>query len=189
MTEDHKNHDRGGHQKRSWPCGNHSEKILFPLGCGHCFHPVLIMRAMKRSSPIKQDIWRTPIPCESGFYPLLTADTTGPTGIAGSSSCASVRLSYPLPPGRRMYGLTSPFLLSAARKRASGVRDAQLFAQFILGRLMPDVLSCLCLIISHRVDMATTTPELPMTIFELQLAEPIIYHQAALSFQISDKRR
>ena len=70
-----------------------------------------------------------------------------------------------------MYGLTSAFLLPAARKRASDVWDAQLFAEFILGQLMPDVLSYLCLILAHRVDIVTTAPELPITIFELQLAD------------------
>ena len=70
-----------------------------------------------------------------------------------------------------MYGLTSAFLLPAARKRASDVWDAQLFAEFILGQLMPDVLSYLCLILTHRVDIVTTPPELPITIFELQLAD------------------
>ena len=113
----------------------------------------------------------------------------GPTGIAGGSSYAPVRLSYQPRPSRRMYGLTSAFLLPAARKRASGVWDAQLFAEFILGQLMPDVLSYLCLILTHRVDIVTTAPELPITIFELQLTKLLIYHQAALSFQISDKRR
>ncbi len=54
---------------------------------------------------------------------------------------------------------------------------------------MPVVLSYLCLIRAHRVDRVTTASELPITIFELQLAELLIYHQAALSFQISDKRR
>ncbi len=113
----------------------------------------------------------------------------GPTGIAGGSSCAPVRLSYQPRPGRRMYGLTSAFLLPAARKRASGVWDAQMISVFILGQLMPDVLSYLCLILTYRVDIVTTAPELPITIFELQLTELLIYHQAALSFQISDKRR
>ena len=54
---------------------------------------------------------------------------------------------------------------------------------------MPDVLSYFCLILTHHVDIVTTAPELPITIFELQLTELLIYHQAALSFQISDKRR
>ena len=102
---------------------------------------------------------------------------------------APVRLSYQPRPSRRMYGLTSAFLLPAARKRASGVWDAQLFAEFILGQLMPDVLCYLCLILAHCVDIVTTAPELPITIFELQLTKLLIYHQAALSFQISDKRR
>ena len=113
----------------------------------------------------------------------------GPTGIAGGSSCAPVRLSYQPRPSRRMYGLTSAFLLPAARKRASGVWDAQLFSEFILGQLMPDLLGYLCLILAHLVDIATTAPELSITIFELQLTELLIYHQAALSFHISDKRR
>ena len=113
----------------------------------------------------------------------------GPPSIAGGSSCAPVRLSYQPRPGRRMYALTSAFLLPAARKRASGVWDAQLISEFILGQLMPDVLSYLCLILTYRVDIVTTAPELPIPIFELQLTELLIYHQAALSFQISDKRR
>ena len=92
-------------------------------------------------------------------------------------------------PSRRLYDLTSAFLLPAARKRASGIRDAQLFSEFIFGQLMPDVLSYLCLILAHRINIVTSAPELPITIFELQLAELFIYHQAALSFQISYKRR
>ena len=113
----------------------------------------------------------------------------GPTGIAGGSSYAPVRLSYQPRPNRRMDGLTSAFLLPAARKRASGIRDAQLFSKVILGQLMPDVLGYLCLILAHRINIVTTAPELPITIFELQLAELFIYHQTALSFQISHKRR
>ena len=81
-----------------------------------------------------------------------------------------------------MNDLTSAFLLPAARKRAFGVGDAQLFSELILGQLMPDALSYLCLILTHRVDIVTTAPELPITIFELQLTELLIYHQAALSF-------
>lgn len=54
---------------------------------------------------------------------------------------------------------------------------------------MPDVLIYLCLILTHCVDIATTAPELPITILELQLTKLLIYHQTALSFQISDKRR
>ena len=84
----------------------------------------------------------------------------GPTGIAGGSSCALVRLSYQPRPSRRMYDLTSAFLLPATRKRASGLRDAQLFSDFILGQLIPDVLGYLCLILAHRVDIITTAPEL-----------------------------
>ena len=113
----------------------------------------------------------------------------GPTGIAGGSSYAPVRLSYQPRPNRRMDGLTSAFLLPAARKRASAIRDAQLFSECILSQLMPDVLGYLCLILAHRINIVTTAPELPITIFELQLTELLIYHQAALSFQISDKRR
>ena len=123
-----------------------------------------------------------------GVQPLIK-DKWDPTGIAGASSYAPVRLSYQPRPSRRMYGLTSAFLLPAARKRASGVWDAQLFAEFILGQLMPDVLSYLCLILTHRVDIVTTAPELPITIFELQLTKLLIYHQAALSFHLSHKRR
>ena len=88
-----------------------------------------------------------------------------------------------------MCGLTSAFLLPAARKRASGVRDAQLFSELILGQLMLDVLGHLCLILAYRIDIVTAAPELTITIFELQLTELLIYHQAALAFQISDKRR
>ena len=88
-----------------------------------------------------------------------------------------------------MYGLTSAFLLPAARKRASGIRNAQLFSEVILGRLTPDVLAYFFLIFDRVIDLVTMVPELPITIFKLQLAELFIYHQAALSFQISDKRR
>ena len=88
-----------------------------------------------------------------------------------------------------MYGLTSAFLLPAARKRASGVWDAQQVSEFILGQLMPDILGYLCLILSHRIDIVTTAPELPIMIFDLPLTELLIYYQAALSFQISDKHR
>ena len=112
-----------------------------------------------------------------------------PIGIAGGSSYAPVRLSCQPRHGRRMYALTSAFLLPAARKRTSAIRDAQLFSECILSQLMPDVLGYLCLILAHRINIVATAPELPITIFELQIAELFIYHQAALSFQISDKRR
>ena len=67
--------------------------------------------------------------------------------------------------------LTSAFLLPAARKRTSGVWDSQLFSEFILGQLMPEVLGYLCLILAYRIDIVTTAPELPITIFELQLSK------------------
>ena len=113
----------------------------------------------------------------------------GPTGIAGGSSYAPVRLCYQQRPGRRIYDLTSAFLLLAARKRASCVWGAQLFSEFIPGQLMPDVLSYLCLILTLRINIVATASELSTTMLELQLTELLIYHQAALSFQISDKRR
>ena len=74
----------------------------------------------------------------------------GPTSIADGSSYVPVSLSYQPRLHRRIYGLASAFLLPAARKRASGVRDAQLFPELILGQLVPDVLGCLCLILAHR---------------------------------------
>ncbi len=78
-----------------------------------------------------------------------------------------------------MYGLTSAFLLPAARKRASGVWDAQQVSEFILGQLMPDVLGYLCLILAHRIDIVTTAPELPITIFEIQLTELFVYYRCS----------
>ena len=101
---------------------------------------------------------KTVLPDMRQYRPRSTK--RGPTGIAGGSSYAPVRPSYQPRPSRRMYGLTSAFLLPAARKRASGVWDAQLFSEFILGQLMPDVLSYLCLILTHRIDIVTTAPEL-----------------------------
>ena len=68
------------------------------------------------------------------------------------------------------------------RKRASGVRDVQLFSEFIPGRLIHDVLGCLCLIPACRVDMVATAPELPMTVCALQFAELFPYHQALFPF-------
>ena len=123
-----------------------------------------------------------------GVQPLIK-DKWDPTGIAGASSYAPVRLSYQPRPNRRIYDLTSAFLLPAARQRASGVWDAQPVSAFVPGRLMPDVSGHLCLIPACRVDMVTTAPELPMTTGELQLTELFLYHQAALSFHLSHKRR
>ena len=54
---------------------------------------------------------------------------------------------------------------------------------------MPDVLSYLCLILALRINIVATASELPTMILELQLTELLIYHQVALSFQISDKPR
>jgi hypothetical protein len=80
--------------------------------------------------------------------------------------------------------LTSAFLLPAARKRTSGVWVSQLFSELILGQLMPDVLGYLCLILAYRIDIVTTAPELPITIFELQLSKlfvtPFLDHRTPL---------
>ena len=85
-------------------------------------------------------------------------------------------------PNRRMYSLTSAFLLPAARKRASDVRNTHLFAELILSHLVSDVLGYLCLILTHCVDIVTTAPEFPIATLELQLAELFVYHQTALLF-------
>lgn len=61
--------------------------------------------------------------------------------------------------------------------------------RFVLGHLLPDVLSYLCLILAHRINIVATASELSTTMLEVQLTELLIYHQAVLSFQISDKRR
>ena len=46
----------------------------------------------------------------------------GPTGIAGGSPYAPVRLHYQPRPSRRIFGLTFAFLLLATRKRVSWYR-------------------------------------------------------------------
>ena len=118
-----------------------------------------------------------------------SADKWGHTGIAGSSSCAPARLSYQPRPNRRICGLTSAFLLPAARQRASGVRDAQLFSAFVPGRLMPDYPAILALFLPAVSTWQPRPPELPRTTGELQLSELLLHHQAAPSFPISHKRR
>ena len=55
-----------------------------------------------------------------------------PTGLAGGSSYAPVRLCYQQRPNRRIANLASAFLLLAARKRAVRVGKAKLRTQFIL---------------------------------------------------------
>ena len=61
-------------------------------------------------------------------------------------------------PHRLMHDLTSAFLLPANRKRTLGARDTPMRSDFVLGRLMPGIFGCLCLIPAHRADKATTAP-------------------------------
>ena len=58
-----------------------------------------------------------------------------PTGLAGGSSYAPVRLCYQQRPNRRIANLASAFLLLAARKRATRIGKAKLRTQFILFQL------------------------------------------------------
>ena len=68
-----------------------------------------------------------------------------PTGLAGGSSYAPVRLCYQQRPNRRIANLASAFLLLAARKRATRVGKAKLRTQFILFQLFLYVIPRLCL--------------------------------------------
>ena len=74
---------------------------------------------------------------------------------------------------------------TGARQRISAVQVAQLLSESIPGRrcLIPSAIFAL-FSSPPCTDIVTKAPELPITIFELQLPERLRYHQAALSFQI-----
>lgn len=81
-----------------------------------------------------------------------------------------------------MDDLTSAFLLPAARKRAFGVRDAELLSEFILGQSMPDVPAVFALFYLLYRHSSSAIPKFPIEIFELQLTKLFIHHQTAFSF-------
>ena len=74
-----------------------------------------------------------------------------PTGLAGGSSYAPVRLCYQQRPNRRIANLASAFLLLAARKRATRVGKAKLRTQFILFQLFLYVIPNLLFVLTYRI--------------------------------------
>ena len=88
-----------------------------------------------------------------------------------------------------MYDPTLAFLLPAARKRAPPVWEAQLFANVIRLRLMPDVILNPGLILACCIDVILTAPKFPIAVFELQIPKLFTDHETALTLQIAHKTR
>lgn len=108
-----------------------------------------------------------------------------PTGLAGGSSSAPVRLCYQQRPNRRIANLASAFLLLAARKRATRVGKAKLRTQFILFQLFLYVIPNLLFVLAYRIHVVAPAPEFTIAVFELQIAKSFIQHQAAFTLQIT----
>lgn len=112
-----------------------------------------------------------------------------PTGLAGGSSYAPVRLCYQQRPNRRIANLASAFLLLAARKRATRAGKAKLCTQFILFQLFLYVIPNLLFVLAYRIHVVAPAPEFTIAAFELQIAKSFIQHQAAFTLQIPHKSR
>ena len=81
-----------------------------------------------------------------------------------------------------MYDLTFAFLLLAARKRASWVRETQLITEFISTQLFLYVILYLSRIFAYCIYIKATAPKLTAAIFELEIAELFIEHQTTFAF-------
>ena len=81
-----------------------------------------------------------------------------------------------------MYDLTFAFLLLAARKRASRIRETQLIAEFIPIQLFLYVILNLSRVFTYCIYIKATAPKLTAAIFELEIAELLIEHQTAFAF-------
>ena len=74
----------------------------------------------------------------------------------------------------------------AARERAD-LTHRQLFTQLIFFKLVLDVFRNSARILSYRIDVVSPAPEFSIPVLVLQLAELLIQHRAALTFQITHK--
>lgn len=115
---------------------------------------------------------KLPILCAS-LFPLFLQKKE-PTGLAGGSSYAPVRLCYQQRPNRRIANLASAFLLLAARKRATRVGKAKLRTQFILFQLFLYVIPNLLFVLAYRIHVVAPAPEFTIAVFELQIAKSFI---------------
>ena len=105
------------------------------------------------------------------------------------SSYTPVRLSCQQRPTRRIGDLTPAFLLLAARKRATGVRERQLTSQLVLFQLLLDILLNLCLILLYRAHIILSAQEFSIAVFEFQISKLFIAHQTTFPFQVPYKTR
>ena len=81
-----------------------------------------------------------------------------------------------------MYDLTFAFLLLAARKRASWVRETQLIAEFITIQLFLYVILNLSRVFAYCIHIKATAPKLTAAVFKFEIAELLIEHQTAFTF-------
>ena len=81
-----------------------------------------------------------------------------------------------------MYDLTFAFLLLAARKRASRIRETQLIAEFIPIQLFLYVILNLSRVFTYCIYIKATAPELTATVFKFEIAELLVEHQATFTF-------
>ena len=79
--------------------------------------------------------------------------------------------------------------IPATRKRVYILFERQLFHRLIFRQLILNI-RCYCACIrSCRIDIVTSTPEMPIPIFVLQVCRTIKDHQGTFSFQVSHKLR
>ena len=79
-------------------------------------------------------------------------------------------------------------MLLAARERAD-LTHRQLFTQLIFFKLVLDVFRNSARILSYRIHVVSPALEFSISVLILQLAELLIQHRAALTFQITHKAR
>ena len=81
-----------------------------------------------------------------------------------------------------MYDLTFAFLLLAARKRASWVRETQLITEFIPIQLFLYVILNLSRVFAYCIYIKAPAPKLTAAVFKFEIAELLIEHQTTFTF-------
>ena len=81
-----------------------------------------------------------------------------------------------------MYDLTFAFLLLAARKRASWVRETQLITEFISIQLFLYIILYVSRIFAYCIYIKATAPKLTATVFKFKITKLLIEHQATFTF-------
>ena len=87
--------------------------------------------------------------------------------------------------GGPLRGLFLCLGILATRKRVHKLLQTHLICYFIFLQLVLDVLLYLLFVSSHRINVISPGPEMPISIFVFEICVPVENHQAAFSFEIS----